>query len=56
MGRLNPQARTLYRREMAAAKSAATADQRWLHLVERAHIVSQPDPWLHTPQSRTPRC
>lgn len=47
MGRLNSQARTVYLREMAAAKSAITSDQRWLHL-ERAHIVSQPDPWLHT--------
>jgi hypothetical protein len=32
---------------MAAANNAASADQRWRHL-ERAHIVSQPDPWLHT--------
>ena len=47
MTRLEPHARALYRREMAAANSAASADQRWRHL-ERAHIVSQPDPWLHT--------
>jgi len=32
---------------MAAAKSAPHAEQRWRHL-ERAHIVSQPDPWLHS--------
>lgn len=40
-------ARDIYRREMAAAQSAPSAVQRWRHL-ERAHIVSQPDPWLHT--------
>lgn len=45
--RLEPHTRDLYRREMAAAKNASTANQRWRHL-ERAHIVSQPDPWLHT--------
>lgn len=32
---------------MAAAKSAPADDQRWAQL-ERAHILSQPDPWLHT--------
>jgi hypothetical protein len=32
---------------MAAAKHAATVEGRWRHL-ERAHIVSQPYPWLHT--------
>jgi hypothetical protein len=32
---------------MAAAKAAADPLTRWRHL-ERAHIVSQPDPWLHT--------
>lgn len=32
---------------MAAAKTGTATDQRWRHL-ERAHIVSQPDPWLHT--------
>ena len=45
--RLKPHTRALYQREMAAAKAASTADQRSRHL-ERAHIVSQPDPWLHT--------
>jgi hypothetical protein len=32
---------------MTAAKSSGSAEERWHHL-ERAHIVSQPDPWLHT--------
>jgi hypothetical protein len=45
--RITDQAREIYWQEMAAAKVAATADARWYHL-ERAHIVSQPDPWLHT--------
>jgi hypothetical protein len=40
-------ARTVYRHEMIAAKHADIADQRWRHL-ERAHIISQPHPWLHT--------
>ncbi|GAA4811308.1 hypothetical protein GCM10023353_14800 [Tomitella cavernea] len=40
-------ARRAYRHEMAAAKAATGGDDRWRHL-ERAHIVSQPDPWLHT--------
>lgn len=39
--------RELYDREMGAAKAAASTEERWLHL-ERAHIVSQPYPWLHT--------
>jgi hypothetical protein len=47
MARITAQARALYRQEMTAAKNADTADARWHHL-ERAHIVSQPDPWLHT--------
>lgn len=47
MSRITTQARTVYREEMAAAKNATTDDARWHHL-ERAHIVSQPDPWLHT--------
>ncbi|AYE95844.1 hypothetical protein C0J29_14555 [Mycobacterium paragordonae] len=47
MSRISDQGRAVYRREMAAAASAATDDARWTHL-ERAHIVSQPDPWLHT--------
>ena len=47
MSRISDKARAVYRTEMAAAKSAATDDARWHHL-ERAHIVSQPDPWLHT--------
>ena len=44
---LAPPARALYRREMAAARDAGAAALRWIHL-ERAHIVSQPDAWLHT--------
>ncbi|MFE9326590.1 DUF3703 domain-containing protein [Nocardia sp. NPDC052278] len=40
-------ARARYHEEMQAAKAAAAAGQRWVHL-ERAHILSQPDPWLHT--------
>lgn len=47
MPRISDRARALYRTEMAAAASAAHPQQRWHHL-ERAHIVSQPDPWLHT--------
>lgn len=47
MARITTEARTLYQREMATTKTAATADQRWRHL-ERAHILSQPHPWLHT--------
>ncbi len=47
MARLSDQARTLYWREMAACKTAGSPDERWRHL-ERAHIISQPDPWLHT--------
>ncbi|TQC49829.1 DUF3703 domain-containing protein [Rhodococcus sp. WS4] len=47
MAGITDTARTVYREEMAAAKSAATAEARWIHL-ERAHIASQPDPWLHT--------
>lgn len=39
--------RELYDREMGSARAAASTDDRWLHL-ERAHIVSQPYPWLHT--------
>lgn len=47
MARITTEARTLYQREMAAAKTAPLDDQRWRHL-ERAHILSQPHPWLHT--------
>ncbi len=32
---------------MRAARTATDIGQRWAHL-ERAHILSQPDPWLHT--------
>ncbi|MGE2731004.1 DUF3703 domain-containing protein [Mycolicibacterium vaccae] len=47
MARVSGAARSVYRHEMAAAKNAVTDVDRWHHL-ERAHIVSQPDPWLHT--------
>ena len=47
MARISEAARDLYRAEMAAAAVTEVAEQRWRHL-ERAHIVSQPDPWLHT--------
>ncbi|MEY1672658.1 DUF3703 domain-containing protein [Gordonia sp. ABKF26] len=47
MARISDSARDLYRSEMAAAAVTEVAEQRWHHL-ERAHIVSQPDPWLHT--------
>ncbi|WP_280423680.1 DUF3703 domain-containing protein [Nocardia carnea] len=47
MPRLPEPARARYRQEMRAAKTTATATARWTHL-ERAHILSQPDPWLHT--------
>ncbi len=39
--------RGVYRAEMDAAREAKNLQVRWRHL-ERAHIVSQPDPWLHT--------
>jgi hypothetical protein len=45
--RITETARAVYRQEMAAAKAADSPDERWYHL-ERAHIVSQPHPWLHT--------
>ncbi|WP_280205262.1 DUF3703 domain-containing protein [Nocardia farcinica] len=47
MPALSPAARACYRAEMAAAKTTADPALRWTHL-ERAHILSQPDPWLHT--------
>ncbi|NVN48974.1 DUF3703 domain-containing protein [Mycolicibacterium hippocampi] len=47
MARISAQARQVYRGEMTAAKHATSPATRWRHL-ERAHIVSQPDPWLHT--------
>ncbi|WP_040841605.1 DUF3703 domain-containing protein [Nocardia brevicatena] len=47
MSRIPAQARARYRDEMHAAKTASDPIQRWTHL-ERAHILSQPDPWLHT--------
>ena len=47
MTRLDEQAKRLHGDEMAAARLAQTPDLRWHHL-ERAHIISQPDPWRHT--------
>lgn len=44
---LRGEARQIYRAEMNAAATADDPKVRWRHL-ERAHIVSQPDPWLHT--------
>ncbi|MCZ4278276.1 MULTISPECIES: DUF3703 domain-containing protein [Nocardiaceae] len=43
----NRTARKLYAIEMTAAAGASTTEVRWHHL-ERAHILSQPYPWLHT--------
>ena len=47
MGKLTDGVRELYEREMTAACGAVDPAARWAHL-ERAHIVSQPCPWLHT--------
>ncbi|NEW37560.1 DUF3703 domain-containing protein [Nocardia cyriacigeorgica] len=47
MSRIPAPARTRYHQEMRAAKTAIATEERWAHL-ERAHILSQPDPWLHT--------
>ncbi|WP_305094153.1 DUF3703 domain-containing protein [Prescottella sp. R16] len=47
MPRITDAARIVYRNEMAAARAAVTPEERWRHL-ERAHIASQPSPWLHT--------
>ncbi|HEY9312929.1 DUF3703 domain-containing protein [Williamsia sp.] len=47
MPSLTASARSRYHEEMAAAHTATIAAQRWRHL-ERAHILSQPDPILHT--------
>lgn len=47
MQRPTPLIEALYDREMSAANRSVHPDERWTHL-ERAHIVSQPYPWLHT--------
>ena len=47
MPRISERARRVYRGEMTSAKYATDPAARWRHL-ERAHVVSQPDPWLHT--------
>ena len=47
MQTLTPALKNLYDREMVSARTATDPDARWAHL-ERAHIVSQPYPWLHT--------
>lgn len=47
MPRIGATARARYRQEMTASRTAVDPQQRWRHL-ERAHILSQPDPWLHT--------
>ena len=47
MRTVTPALKNLYDREMTSARIASDAEERWAHL-ERAHIVSQPYPWLHT--------
>ncbi|MFF3226005.1 DUF3703 domain-containing protein [Nocardia suismassiliense] len=47
MSRLPETARIRYHEEMQAARTTPDPATRWTHL-ERAHILSQPDPWLHT--------
>ncbi|AQA23567.1 hypothetical protein BTZ20_3019 [Rhodococcus sp. MTM3W5.2] len=47
MRAITPPARALYDHEMTAGRTAPTVQERWRHL-ERAHIISQPYPWLHT--------
>ncbi|MGW0247446.1 DUF3703 domain-containing protein [Nocardia goodfellowii] len=47
MPSIPPAARARYHEEMRAAETALDPAQRWIHL-ERAHILSQPEPWLHT--------
>jgi hypothetical protein len=47
MRRISHEARELYHLEMAAVGTAMSDADRWWHL-ERAHILSQPHPWLHT--------
>ncbi|MBF6456098.1 MULTISPECIES: DUF3703 domain-containing protein [Nocardia] len=47
MPTIPPAARARYHEEMLAAKTTPDPEQRWTHL-ECAHILSQPDPWLHT--------
>lgn len=47
MARGKTHTKQVYEFEMTAARTARTAERRWHHL-ERAHIVSQPYPWLHT--------
>jgi hypothetical protein len=39
--------RPLVEAELAAARAAADRATAWHHL-ERAHVFSQPSPWLHT--------
>ncbi|MDV8022737.1 DUF3703 domain-containing protein [Rhodococcus sp. IEGM 1330] len=43
----NRTARRLYVIEANAAAASTTTEVRWHHL-ERAHILPQPYPWLHT--------
>lgn len=47
MASLSGAARDMYYREIDRAREADRPDARWQHL-ERAHILSQPAPWLHT--------
>ncbi|MBF6235116.1 DUF3703 domain-containing protein [Nocardia farcinica] len=47
MAKIPDAARARYHEEMQAANTTTDPARRWSHL-ERAHILSQPDPWLHT--------
>ncbi|MBF6422935.1 DUF3703 domain-containing protein [Nocardia farcinica] len=47
MAKIPDAARARYHEEMQAANTTTDLARRWSHL-ERAHILSQPDPWLHT--------
>ncbi|WP_419197939.1 DUF3703 domain-containing protein [Nocardia vinacea] len=53
MPRISTAARARYHEEMQAAKTVLDPAQRWAHL-ERAHILSQSDPWLHTRNQMMP--
>ncbi|MBF6308590.1 DUF3703 domain-containing protein [Nocardia farcinica] len=47
MAKIPDAARARYHEEMQAANTTTDLARRWSHL-ERAHILSQPDTWLHT--------
>ncbi|MBF6215607.1 MULTISPECIES: DUF3703 domain-containing protein [Nocardia] len=54
MAKIPAGARARYHEEMQAAKTTPDPAQRWADLV-RAHIVSQPDRWLHRIRTTAPR-